>query len=91
MTIPPEILDRLVSIRVKCNGNRDWVTVERRDTNDIDGFRWTVCHENYRLSRVSGEWDYPSMPSNRPEGWNEAHQWATFAEAWEAATAVKVD
>ncbi len=92
MTIPRQILDRLVSIRVKPGrlGEDSWVTIERRDGfADFKTFtghktRWAVCDANLCMSKT-GEWDWEPMPSSRTNEFWDNFRFDTFQEAWDAA------
>ena len=48
--------------------------------------KWAIRDGRQCFSK-KGEWDYESMPSNRPDDWIDTHRFDTFEEAAELARA----
>lgn len=62
----------------------DSIKIERVRQRDGD-YKWAVRNGFRECLSTMGEWDYESMPSNRPEDWIATHRFTHFEDAVNAA------
>lgn len=58
----------------------DYITIDKKRQED-GSWKFAVYQGDRRVLSKKGEWDYESMPSNRPDDWYETHRFDTFEEA----------
>lgn len=82
-----------VSYEVLLIDGRGEVVIDRMLQED-GSYKWAIRDGCRTCFSKKGEWDYESMPSNRPDDWIDTHRFDTFEEASKlahAAAKVKID